>query len=633
MMIWKPEWTTSKDLLRSLGWSMVDAAMMNPSSSETPLRQFVKMNILMWNCRGALNPDFKRRIFEMAVNHQPSIMVISETRIGGERAERIIEGLPFDGFITTDTIGYAGGLWVLWKKDDAEVTLLASTEQEIHATVKVCSSNLTWLIFAIYASPRLVERRILWSNLSIVAKLHKLPWLLLGDFNEVLCGEENFGGRQVNINRAMEFKDCIDACNVIDLGFAGPKYTWTNKRPLSDLILERIDRCFANPEWRLLFSEATVTHLPRTFSDHHPVLVELCNSRTNHGSKPFRFQTMWLLHPEFHKVVQDAWSVGVSLNGAISGFTNKARKWNAEVFGNLFARKRRVLARLNGTQKALADNPSDSLLQLERKLTEDYSLILLQEEEFWALNSRLNAATFGDRNTTYFHVSTVVRRHRNKIRCIKNREEEWLHEEEKIKEHIQQSFIKLYTTEMEVSNMNAWSLDHSCFYVSNEEQELIGKEVSDEEIRKGLWALKPFKAPGADGLYAGFFQHFWHDVKNSVYAEVKNIFAQGIIPGYLNETLITLIPKCKNPETISQYRPIGLCNSIYKVVSKILVERIRPFLKEIISPVQSAFVPGRRGLDNVLIAQELIYAMDRKKGKSGCMAIKIDLEKAYDRLE
>ena len=66
---------------------MVDAAMMNPSSLETPLRQFVKMNILMWNCRGALNPDFKRRIFEMAVNHQPSIMVISETRIGGERAE------------------------------------------------------------------------------------------------------------------------------------------------------------------------------------------------------------------------------------------------------------------------------------------------------------------------------------------------------------------------------------------------------------------------------------------------------------------------------------------------------------------------------------------------------------------
>ena len=119
---------------------------------------------------------------------------------------------------------------------------------------------------------------------------------------------------------------------------------------------------------------------------------------------------------------------------------------------------------------------------------------------------------------------------------------------------------------MEVSNLNAWTSDHSRFYFSNEEQELIGMDVSDEEIRKGLWAFKPFKAPGADGLHAGFFQHFWHDVKDSIYAKVKNIFTQGIIPGYLNETLITLIPKCKNPKTISQYRPISLCNSIYKVV-------------------------------------------------------------------
>lgn len=68
------------------------------------------MNILMWNCKGALNLNFKRRVFEMVMNHRPLIMVITETRVGGEGARKIIEGLPFDGFITTDTIGYAGGL-------------------------------------------------------------------------------------------------------------------------------------------------------------------------------------------------------------------------------------------------------------------------------------------------------------------------------------------------------------------------------------------------------------------------------------------------------------------------------------------------------------------------------------------
>ena len=128
MMVWKPKWKNSKDLLRRLGWSMVEAATMNPSQVEVLIGQFVQMNILMWNCKGALNPDFKRRIFEMTVNHRPSIMVITETRVGGDRAEDIISGLPFDGFITTDTIGYASGLWVLWNKDDVDISLLVSIE-------------------------------------------------------------------------------------------------------------------------------------------------------------------------------------------------------------------------------------------------------------------------------------------------------------------------------------------------------------------------------------------------------------------------------------------------------------------------------------------------------------------------
>ena len=167
---------------------MVEAAAMNPSRVEVPMDQFIKMNILRWNCKGALNLDFKRRVFEMAVNHCPSIMVITETRVGGSRAEKIIEGLPFDGFITTETIGYAGGLWILWRSEDADVKLLSATEQEIHATVKVCASNLSWLFTAIYASPRLAEHRILWSNIEKVGQLHNLPWLMIGDFNEVLGG-------------------------------------------------------------------------------------------------------------------------------------------------------------------------------------------------------------------------------------------------------------------------------------------------------------------------------------------------------------------------------------------------------------------------------------------------------------
>ena len=86
----------------------------------------------------------------------------------------------------------------------------------------------------------------------------------------------------------------------------------------------------------------------------------------------------------------------------MSEFVNRVKKWNVEVFGNLFAKKRRVLARLKGTQKAIAENPNDFLLNLENKLLSKYSLILMQEEEYWALKSKLNAASFGDHIPSFF---------------------------------------------------------------------------------------------------------------------------------------------------------------------------------------------------------------------------------------
>ena len=174
----------------------------------------------------------------MVINHRPAVFVVTETRVGGDRAAKIIDDLPFDGSITNDTIGYVGGLWILWKSEEVEILPLSSTKQEIHATVKMRSSNISWLLFAIYASPRLAERRILWGNLKTVAHLHNLPWLKIGDFNEVLCDDDKFGGNHVNLNRALEFKDYLDECNMVDLGFAGPKFTWTIRRPISSLILE-----------------------------------------------------------------------------------------------------------------------------------------------------------------------------------------------------------------------------------------------------------------------------------------------------------------------------------------------------------------------------------------------------------
>ena len=114
---------------------------------------------------------------------------------------------------------------------------------------------------------------------------------------------------------------------------------------------------------------------------------------------------------------------------------------------------------------------------------------------------------------------------------------------------------------------------------------------------------------------------------------MKQIFASQKVPDYLNQTLIALIPKQLGSEIVNQFRPISLCKTVYKIVSKILVKRIRPLLPKLISPMQAAFLQGRRGADNVIIAQDLIYSLGKRRGKEGFMVVKIDLEKAFDRLE
>lgn len=115
------------------------------------------MNIIIWNCKSALKSSFKKRVGDLVQKHNPDILVVMETHVGGDRAREITNLLPFDGAIHTNTIGYAEGLWVLWNAERVEIALLSRTEQEIHAEVKLCFTNVSWLLSAVYVSLRNAE--------------------------------------------------------------------------------------------------------------------------------------------------------------------------------------------------------------------------------------------------------------------------------------------------------------------------------------------------------------------------------------------------------------------------------------------------------------------------------------------
>lgn len=170
--------------------------------------------------------------------------------------------------------------------------------------------------------------------------------------------------------------------------------------------------------------------------------------------------------------------------------------------------------------------------------------------------------------------------------------------------------------------------------VSTEDNERLMADVSADEVKAATFSMHPDKAPGMDGLNPAFYQTFWGVMGDDVVKVFQRFMRTGELPYDMNRALVCLIPKVKYPQTMSELRSISLCNVLLRILSKVLTNRLKPCLKTVISENQCAFIEGRLLTDNALIAFEINHYMKRKtQGKNEVAGLKIDISKAYDRLE
>lgn len=167
----------------------------------------------------------------------------------------------------------------------------------------------------------------------------------------------------------------------------------------------------------------------------------------------------------------------------------------------------------------------------------------------------------------------------------------------------------------------------------DKENDILTRGVTDREIEHTLRLLNSDKAPGPDGFPASFFKAYWPIIRKEVCDGIRSFFQSGQMPISWKSTFLALIPKVPNPQSPAQFRPISLCNTLYKIVVKIMVNRLKPLLPKLIAQEQGAFVEGRSILENVLLAQELLHSIERASVANGGMVVKVDMERAYyDRL-
>lgn len=168
--------------------------------------------------------------------------------------------------------------------------------------------------------------------------------------------------------------------------------------------------------------------------------------------------------------------------------------------------------------------------------------------------------------------------------------------------------------------------------LSNEQNLTLTRPPHLSEIKIALWNLHPLKSPGNDGIHAIFYQKNWDTVKGKLLLDFENILSQWNVPNSWCHTLICLIPKIDNPYTVNHFRPLGLCTTHYKILIKLLINRVKHFLSDMISPHQGAFLKGRQTSALFLLAHETLHSMNKSKNRHGWLILKNDISKAFDTL-
>jgi len=200
-----------------------------------------------------------------------------------------------------------------------------------------------------------------------------------------------------------------------------------------------------------------------------------------------------------------------------------------------------------------------------------------------------------------------------------------------LKSHVVSYFTDLFNRTAETSPAQFISSVHP--KIDDTDHEALISPATFHEVKRALFSMKGIKSPGPDGIHAIFYKENWQTVSRSFLNFINSALDSGSVPTTLLEAHMILIPKEQNPDSINKFRPITLLNVAYKVLTKLIVNRSRPLLKDLVGPFQTSFIPGRSTSDNIVLTQEAVNSMSKMRGSKGAMILKLDLHKAFDSID
>ncbi|KAI3465771.1 hypothetical protein Pfo_022434 [Paulownia fortunei] len=324
------------------------------------------MNFLIWNIRGIGNEPSQKHLHIFGRIHQIKILAIMEPKVFSNCSNKI---------------------WCFINQE-FECKILIDHDQFLHLEVKSQMLSSPFLLTCIYAKCDIIGRRELWDGLRYITDQNEShPWLLGGDFNTILHLNERTGQQG----------------SLIDAGYEGSNFTWTNHK-----VWKRLDRILYSEDWLNLFHTTRVSHLPRIWFDHSPLLISM-NATSVKPVTSFRFLRMWARHHAFKEAVNSSWQQPTNNQGMINlqqklyRLKQFLRWWNKNIFGDIFENIKKAEQEVANSETKFDNNPCDSNLIELKCCTTMLTQALSIEEDYWRQKAACRWIEEGERNTKFFH--------------------------------------------------------------------------------------------------------------------------------------------------------------------------------------------------------------------------------------
>ena len=597
------------------------------------------MKVMFWNVRG-LGKSYRRSLVKNHVIQEDLDAVALQETIKSDFVDWELKEMAGNKDFVWSWIpakGHSGGLLTGVKTDILEIEETVLEDCFISILVRHRVTNVRYWIVNVYGSAQHVQSPGFIQDLSSFCRRETLPILMGGDFNLIRCnGDRNQGQGEQKLMDL--FNGFISEFQLREIFISGSRFTWSNKQ--KNPIMVKLDRVLASEEWESKFPTCFAWTKARIGSDHCPIIL---NSGENGQLRPryFFFEDAWFQGENFYQVIQDKWlqfkmdNKGASYSldiwhGCMQNLRKYLRGWNLKSMGDQRNVKTDLTKRIQDLD-SIAETRLLSILEWEERIDLEDKLekIAISENLYWKQRAGTKWVLQGDTNSHFYHQFANGRRRKNTITIMTSDDGE-IRGQQEIIVHIVEFYKKLFGPNEESGLVLGGNFWPECYKLSENMKRDLVKDFEFEEVKQVIMSLKENSAPGPNGFGPGFFKKCWEVYKQDLYSMFQDFHKGDLDIKRLNFGVITLVPKLKEANTIKQYRPICLLNVDYKCFTKLLTNRLVPVAQKIIGENQTGFIKGRNILEGVLVLHEVLHELRRSK-KQG-LVLKIDFEKAYDRV-